>query len=189
MTKKKITEEQIDEMLFWYVFHDGNYSKVGTQVGRNRKVVRDIALAHNFITKAHLLRDKVNEHFYGVSNPVQARLLKMGLLLMDTEELLLQEVHAYVSNKRRVNTRFRHMGDVVTVLKHVEETMVTATGERDIRGRTTSEIDKHTAPQHKITIENILDELDNDDEREEIKQRIIDKQRDNIIKGKTLAVR
>lgn len=188
MTKKKITEEQINEMLFWYTFHDGNYNKVGTQVGRNRKVVRDIALQHNFATKAHLLRDKVNEHFYGVSNPVQARIIKMGLLLMDTEESLLQEVHAYVTNKRRVNTRFRHMGDVVTVLKHVEDTMINITKEPDVRGRTLEEIDKHTAPEYKLTVENILNELP-EEEREEVKRRIIDKQKNNIIEGKVLAIR
>ncbi len=188
MTKKRISEEQVDEMLFWYTFYDGNYGKVGTKVGRNRKVVRDIALKHNFKTKSHLMRNQVNKHFYGVDNPALARTLKMGLALMNTEELLLEEVHAYVSNKRRVSTRFRHMGDVVTVLKHVEDTMVHVTGEPNIRGRTLEEIDKHTAPEHKLTVENILDEL-SDEEKIEVRQRIIDNQREQIIQGKAIAVR
>ncbi len=182
MVKKKITEEQIDDMLFWYTVYHGNYAKVGTHVGRNRKVVRDIALKHNFATKAHLMQDKVNEHLFGVSDPAQARMLKMGLALMDTDEHLLEEVNAYVTNKRRVSTRFRHMGDAITVLKYVEESIGNLTGERNIRGRTLKEIDKNTAPGYKLTVEKLLLELP-EGEREEVKKALVEKQRENIIEG------
>ena len=182
MTKKKITKEQIDTMLFWYTVYDGNYNKVGNHVGRNRKVVRDIALKHNFVTKAHLMRDRVNEHLFGVSNPAQSRFLKMCLALMDPEAGLLEEANAYVMNKRRVSTRFRHMGDVVTVLKHVEETMVHLTGEKNIRQRTLQEISKNTSTEYKLTVANLLDEL-NEEDSAALRKALIQKERSKIIEG------
>ncbi len=187
MPKKKITEEQVDDMLFWYTVYNGNYAKVGTHVGRNRKVVRDIALKHNFATKAHLMRDKVNEHLYGASNPAQARMLKMGLSLMDTEERLLEEVNAYVSNKRRTSTRFRHMGDAIAVLKHVEDAIVNLTGERNIRGRTLEEVSKNTSTEYKLTVEKLLKELP-EGERAGVLKELVEKERDEIIEGTVVSV-
>lgn len=182
MSKKKITSDLIDTMLFWYTVYDGNCSKVGNIVGRNRKVVRDIALKHNFATKSHLMRDKVNQHFYGVSDPAKARFLHMGLLFMDSEQKLLEEVSAYIHGKRRVNSKFRHIGDAIAVLNHVETAIINLTGERNIRGRTLEEIGKNTDTSYTLTVDKLLLELPEED-REEVKQKLIDRQRDEILEG------
>ena len=74
------------------------------------------------------------------------------------------------------------MGDAITVLKYVEESVTNLTGERNIRGRTLEEIDKNTATEYKLTVEKLLLELP-EGERAEVLRDLVEKERMTIIEG------
>ncbi len=112
--RTKLTEDEVNQMLVWWVALDKNASAVGRKTGHAAKVVIDIAKRENFDAKAPLVQDKVNEMMYGTSNPNMVRVLSTGLDLLQINSMLIEAAKLSLQGKNKI--KFKSPRELIDVI-------------------------------------------------------------------------
>lgn len=185
----RVAQEEKEIMLFWYTALEGNISavrkkmKAETGIDRTRKVIKQVALRENFDTKAHLVRDKVNEYFYGTSNPWMTRSIKMGLDMLEIDEAILGHVKDFFkgnNEKKRFKGPFSSSAEALAAYKQVLSDISALTNEKDPKKKAFDTMAENEKPILDVNFKTLMDELP-EEEQEELKDSLVLEQRNKLL--------
>jgi len=186
---KPLTGDEIEHMLFWWVALSGNSNKVAQKMTEyrgkktSRKVVWQIAQKHDFDAKAPILKAKVDAVLAKQSSTDLAprtsqeiHLTEVGLDLLSIDRAIIKQSKRFMLGDKRSNTPFRNVGEVISALKYVAETVP------GLMGQNTNEMRDSALVSAEVNITQDFTELLNQLEPEQ-RDRIISRYRDKVIEG------
>ena len=182
-----VSPKEREVMLYWYTFYEGNASRTARKVSsltgipRSRKVVADVAKRYNFATLSHVVRDRVNKHFFNDDTPGMGRLLKIASDMLECDEELLLEVKKFLRGDR--SSKVENIKEVLDILKYTNTSLGQLSGSKDFKEESFTKIAEKEGPKLDATLQDILAEMD-PNEREEFQEIIVNKQIERILKHK-----
>jgi hypothetical protein len=140
----KFSQDLIDRMLVWWVQFDGNNQTIADEVSKyrgkktSRKTVREIAIRENFVAKAPMLKARVDEAIQSKYNtgldPLTAEQIhftELGVNLLTIDISIINQAKRFIQGDKRSNTPFKNMGEVISSLKFVFDTIPGMIGQND----------------------------------------------------------
>lgn len=191
--KPSLSQEEKDHMLMWWVYYDGNSQLVADKMTEfrgkrtSRKVVWSTAKTENFDAKAPMLKARVDQFIQEENNtglqpvtPQEIHFTEVGLDLLSIDAVIIKQAKRFVQGDKRSNTPFKNMGEVITSLKFVSETIKGLTGKDvdEIRDEALTDVTKGLSKQITGDLVDLLDELPEDQ-----RKRIVARYRKQVIEG------
>ena len=182
-SRKPITEEERDLMLLWYTFYDGNCNKTAVKISeitghkRHRKVVYETAKKYNFDVLAHVVRDQVNQKFYGSDTPGMGRVLKLTADVLEIEEDLMLQCKRYIQN---MPTKIGNIDQLLKVLTHVTKDLSAISGEPRVKEAAFKKIAEEEGERISVSLNQVTDNMRPEDKKAFVKD-LVDQQMSKIL--------
>lgn len=189
MANVRVPQEEINDMLFWYVVFDGNCYKVAKKIRelyknkRSRKVVRDIATRERFDLKKHIVRDKVNEYLYGSTDVGLSRAVELALDLMEIDEAIMKDAKSFAQSKGKKPTMFKNAGEMLAAVKQVTDDLKNLGNIKDPKAAAYQQVHQSQAPILDVSFRDLLEQLP-EEEAENLKKSIATREREKILEIK-----
>ena len=187
---KPFTQDQIDEMLFWWVFCDENSNRTSKLItdrwDRNisRKVVNQVAIRENFHVKAPFVKVAVDEYRsvktagqVEVREASEIQLHEMGMNILEINYLLIKKAKEYITNTGRAESKFKSVKEVIDAMRYVEENILKLIGQENMVKDAFDSTDKIEGSKLRMSASKILKELPKREENEvlnRIEKKIIE---------------
>ena len=186
---KRFTQDQIDEMLFWWVFCDENPYRaaqiISQKFNRNisRKVIHQISIREDFHVKAPFVKEAVDiyKRQNGADVPElsaeQIMILTMGRNMLNIDWMLVKKAKDFLAGNKKVSG-FESIKDVIVALKYVNDNVTNLFRQENLRKDAWDYTEEQDAGRISVSAERVLKELSKSDQYE-----IVNKLEEKIIQG------
>ena len=144
----KFTPDQVNEMLFWWVFCDENYGRAASIISEkfaprkvNRTVLRRIVIREDFHVKAPFVKKAVevykNKYLDlpdSEREPQAIHFTEMGRSMLEIDWQIVRKAKKYIaSSGRSKDTAFKSVKEMVDALRFVQENVMQMIGQTNLR--------------------------------------------------------
>ena len=187
---KKFTQDQVDEILFWWVFCSENSYRtaqiVSQKFNRNisRKVVHQMASREDFHIKAPFVQTAVDAYKreHGTEIPEmsaeQIMLLTMGRNMLNIDWMIVKKAKDFISGNNKRASGFNSIKEVIDALKYVDGNVASLFQKEQLRRESWDYTEEQEGGRIAVSASKILKELSKSDQYE-----IVNSLEEKIIEG------